>query len=210
MGKKWVLSLLFTPLLSPAIGVEKGRVLVGECLNWEEERSCLQLEKVGNFLQKKCARGDLNSCQLLQKLREMYRRGMEERWERWEMGSFQVAEKREKELEEECIEGGGGECRRLGEKYEWGEGVPKNPGLAYRFYQRGCKYGDGRSCYFLGEVWEGKKALIRCPSNLKLALKFYRRGCKLGDIPSCKKVETLSPLPPEKFPFSKKEGSKLP
>lgn len=81
-----------------------------------------------------------------------------------------------------CDLGNGKGCVMMGDKYWYGEGVPKDLTKATVLYGRGCDYGDGLGCTRRGSDYQEGRGV---PVSFTTANQFFIKGCNANHAGSC-------------------------
>lgn len=70
---------------------------------------------------------------------------------------------------------------RLGQAYETGQGVPRDPQQAQHWYRAAAAGGSGKAAFALGEMAETVERPDGLPQDLGIAVAWYRRALADGD-----------------------------
>lgn len=81
-----------------------------------------------------------------------------------------------------CDAGVGNACVLLGQTYENGTGVPRNPARAFAFYQKGCDAEASRACFLVGGAYLQGSVV---PRNVQTARDPLVKACDLGEMLAC-------------------------
>ena len=87
---------------------------------------------------------------------------------------------------QECQNGIGRGCRKLGALYELGLGVKKDLYKARHYVEKGCELGSGDSCNRAGNYYEYKK--FNLPIDTAKAASYYHKGCELNYALACNNI----------------------
>ncbi|HTW56982.1 MAG TPA: hypothetical protein VMD99_02505 [Terriglobales bacterium] len=81
-----------------------------------------------------------------------------------------------------CDRGDSESCFLLGSLAFAGQGVAKDPGLAFRLFQQSCGSGWPRGCSGLAECYRSGQGTA---TNTSLAIENFEKACRAGIAPSC-------------------------
>jgi serine/threonine protein kinase len=87
-----------------------------------------------------------------------------------------------------CEGGDAAACLDRGQRYESGEGGPKDEGRAATLYRQACEGGAAGGCTRLGVLHNSGRGVER---DLGLASVLYEKGCAGGDRAGCNNLGTL-------------------
>ncbi|MBR8462669.1 sel1 repeat family protein [Campylobacter sp. faydin G-24] len=82
-------------------------------------------------------------------------------------------------------------CANLGQLYENGIGIKKDPKKAVEIYKTSCNKGGRHSCYHLGNAYRRGDIVAQ---DYEMAMSAYTNACEAGDVPSCANIGAMYEL----------------
>jgi TPR repeat protein len=125
-----------------------------------------------------CDQGDGRGCVALSRMAPLVERGTPE------AAAFDALQ-----VKGCALEGGGANCFSLGQKFQFGQGVPADQKRAEQYYRRGCEMKDWDSCASIAEMYHfGNGAL---PKDDAKAAEMWQKSCELGNPGGCSSAAEL-------------------